>query len=82
MNRPPLAPETLLDLFGRMTRIRLVEERLGEVQAEGELPGPVRRRGEREYASLAYQTTGRLAGQQSDRPTELDGVTFPDSAAR
>jgi pyruvate dehydrogenase E1 component alpha subunit len=41
MNRPPLAPETLLDLFGRMTRIRLVEERLGEVQAEGELPGPV-----------------------------------------
>ena len=41
MDSPTLAPETLLDLFARMTRIRLVEERLGQVQAEGELPGPV-----------------------------------------
>jgi pyruvate dehydrogenase E1 component alpha subunit len=32
---------TLLDLYGRLLRIRLVEERLGQVQSEGELPGPV-----------------------------------------
>ena len=37
----PLPAETLLDLYERMVRIRLVEERLGQVQSEGELPGPV-----------------------------------------
>ena len=37
----PFAPATLLDLYARMLRIRLVEERLAEVQAAGELPGPV-----------------------------------------
>jgi pyruvate dehydrogenase E1 component alpha subunit len=37
----PLSAETLLDLYARMLRIRLVEERLAQVQSEGELPGPV-----------------------------------------
>ena len=41
MTYPALSPETLLDLYSRMLRIRLVEERLAQVQAEGELPGPV-----------------------------------------
>ena len=38
---PSLSNELLLDLYSRMLRIRLVEERLAQVQAEGELPGPV-----------------------------------------
>ena len=37
----PLPPDKLLDLYARMVRIRLVEERLAQVQSEGELPGPV-----------------------------------------
>jgi len=37
----PFSTETLLDLYARMSRIRLVEERLAQVQSEGELPGPV-----------------------------------------
>lgn len=41
MNAPPLPSDTLLDLYARMLRIRLVEERLAQVQVEGELPGPV-----------------------------------------
>jgi acetoin:2,6-dichlorophenolindophenol oxidoreductase subunit alpha len=37
----PLPPAKLLDLYARMVRIRFVEERLAQVQSEGELPGPV-----------------------------------------
>ena len=37
----PFSVDTLLDLYSRMLRIRLVEERLAQVQSEGELPGPV-----------------------------------------
>jgi len=37
----PFSNQTLLDLYARMLRIRLVEERLAQVQSEGELPGPV-----------------------------------------
>ncbi|HZP89164.1 MAG TPA: thiamine pyrophosphate-dependent dehydrogenase E1 component subunit alpha [Burkholderiales bacterium] len=37
----PFSGDTLLDLYSRMLRIRLVEERLAQVQSEGELPGPV-----------------------------------------
>jgi TPP-dependent pyruvate/acetoin dehydrogenase alpha subunit len=41
MSAERLSSEKLLELYGRMVRIRLVEERLAEVQAAGELPGPV-----------------------------------------
>lgn len=37
----PFSADALLDLYSRMLRIRLVEERLAQVQSEGELPGPV-----------------------------------------
>ncbi len=36
-----LGSQKLLELYGRMFRIRTVEERLAQVQAAGELPGPV-----------------------------------------
>lgn len=41
MSAQELGSDKLLELYGRMLRIRLVEERLGQVQAAGELPGPV-----------------------------------------
>jgi TPP-dependent pyruvate/acetoin dehydrogenase alpha subunit len=41
MSAQELGSDKLLALYGRMFRIRTVEERLAQVQAAGELPGPV-----------------------------------------
>jgi TPP-dependent pyruvate/acetoin dehydrogenase alpha subunit len=41
MSVQDISGEKLLRMYGRMFRIRLVEERLATVQAAGELPGPV-----------------------------------------
>ncbi len=41
MSAQEISSERLLQMYGRMFRIRLVEERLAQVQAAGELPGPV-----------------------------------------
>ncbi|MGC1816911.1 MAG: thiamine pyrophosphate-dependent dehydrogenase E1 component subunit alpha [Casimicrobiaceae bacterium] len=41
MSAQEITSEKLLRMYGRMFRIRLVEERLAQVQAAGELPGPV-----------------------------------------
>lgn len=41
MSAQEITSEKLLQMYGRMFRIRLVEERLAQVQAAGELPGPV-----------------------------------------
>lgn len=41
MSAQEISSEKLLQMYGRMFRIRLVEERLATVQAAGDLPGPV-----------------------------------------